>query len=874
MLIQHRSSTARSGKALKWSPLGVLRSARGWVLCGALSSVLSGASAWAEPKLKLHVPSPDWRDQVIYFALTDRFADGNPRNNDQGAGEFDPSDPSRYSGGDLAGLRRHLDYIQGLGATTLWITPPVANQWLNAQGSYGGYHGYWARHFMRMDPHVGSLHDYRLLSDALHRRGMYLVQDIVVNHVGDYFYYDAQRREGDPAAGWRANQFPLRPATSTPATVREKVSPQATTAATTAASTAVITQAPIQHPFNLNDPRRAKDRAAGVYHWTPDITDYQNRDQELRFQMSGLDDLHTRNPRVREALRRSYAHWIREVGVDGFRVDTAFYVEPEFFEDFIWRPARAGGTPGMAEVARRTGRQDFLLFGEGFGIDAPGQSKQSQRIQDYIQGPAPDQRRLSGMLNFPLYGALGDVLARGAPTAVLGQRLRSQVALHPRLHWMPSFLDNHDVDRFLSSADERALLQGLATLFTLPGIPVVYYGTEQGFRQQRASMFASGWGSGGQDHFNPNHPLAQALRGLAALRQSLVALRRGWPTILAETVDESGALVWRMSHEGQHVLVALNTADEPVTVPTLPTGSTQVVTLQPAWGLEALPRALSSDAQGRVTLALPPRDLRVWHWQDTALQGTARAGQAQTEAPLVLHTGALDAPWVERLDQADPAADDHGPDGRYRYPLDAAYEQYRPADIRRVQVATRDEASGQALRVTLTMAGVSTVWSPRNGFDHVAFTAFVELPPAGQTAGLEPDGNSVDAACPPGGARVMPLQDGELPGDLRWHRRLRAHGWSLALFDCEGASADHEGRPVQRGVKVQADPARHTITFTWSAAALGRRPSLSGARLWVNTWDWDGRYRALEKDPKAYTFGGGRPGQPRVMDSTEILVLP
>ena len=140
---------------------------------GASSSVGAGAA------LKLHVPSPDWRDQIIYFLMTDRFEDGNPQNNDQGAGEFDPKQSARYSGGDLAGVQKRLDYIQGLGATSVWITPPVANQWWN--GTYGGYHGYWASDFKRVDAHVGNLKDYQKLSDALHRRGMYLIQDIVLN---------------------------------------------------------------------------------------------------------------------------------------------------------------------------------------------------------------------------------------------------------------------------------------------------------------------------------------------------------------------------------------------------------------------------------------------------------------------------------------------------------------------------------------------------------------------------------------------------------------------------------------------------------------------------------------------------------------------
>jgi len=779
------------------------------------------------PPLRLHVPSPDWRDQVIYFAVTDRFADGNPGNNNQGAGEFDPRDPSRFSGGDLRGLRQRLGYIQALGATTLWVTPPVANQWLNASGSYSGYHGYWAEHFMKMDPHFGTLQDYRLLSDALHRRGMYLVQDIVVNHVGDFFHYGGPRAPSDPATGYAPNLG------------------------------GQPVDRPRQHPFSLNDPRRLADRKAGIYHWTPDISDYGNREQELTFQMAGLDDLNTRNPRVREALRRSYAHWIREVGVDGFRVDTAFYVEPEFFEDFIWRSPRAGGTPGMDAVARRTGRRDFFLFGEGFGIDAPGHDAQSLRIESYMQGPNPAQRRLHGMLNFPLYGALGDVMGRGAPTAVLGQRLREQVALHPRLHWMPTFLDNHDVDRFLASADERALLMALAAQFTLPGIPVVYYGTEQGFTQQRASMFAAGWGSGGHDHFKLQHPLARALRSLAELRQAHRPLRRGWPTVLAETVDDAGILVWRMSHEGQHVLIALNTAEAPRDLKGLATGSIGIKTLKAAWGLQARPEALDTDDQGRVSLALAARDLRVWHWADEHLVSSTGAGRAQKEPPWSLSAaGAFDPGWVEVLDRSDPVGDDHGPQGHYLYPTDPVYRQMRPADILRVQVATRAEPSGTGLRITLTMAGLSAVWSPRHGFDHVAFTAFIELPGA------------------PGGARLMPLQDGELPGDLRWHRRLRSHGWSLALFDHDGAGATQEGRPVNRGVKVRADAQARTVTFTLSAAALGDQADLKGARLWINTWDWDARYRALGHEPAAYTFGGASAGQPKVMDATDILILP
>ena len=110
-------------------------------LAGAGAAPASAQTGAGDDALALHVPSPDWRDQIVYFVMIDRFADGDPGNNDQGAGEYDPADNTKYSGGDLAGVAARLDYIQGLGATSVWITPPVANRWWDPQARYGGYHG-------------------------------------------------------------------------------------------------------------------------------------------------------------------------------------------------------------------------------------------------------------------------------------------------------------------------------------------------------------------------------------------------------------------------------------------------------------------------------------------------------------------------------------------------------------------------------------------------------------------------------------------------------------------------------------------------------------------------------------------------------------
>ena len=150
--------------------------------CSPLLLAATALLAQAQP-LKLHVPSPDWRDQIIYFVMTDRFADGDLKNNDLGANEYDPTRADRFNGGDLKGLTQHLDYIRGIGATALWLTPPNRNQWVDPQLGYVGYHGYWAQHFRQVDPHLGTLADYQRLSHGLHSRGMYLVQDLSLIHI-------------------------------------------------------------------------------------------------------------------------------------------------------------------------------------------------------------------------------------------------------------------------------------------------------------------------------------------------------------------------------------------------------------------------------------------------------------------------------------------------------------------------------------------------------------------------------------------------------------------------------------------------------------------------------------------------------------------
>lgn len=851
---------------------------RGWArrrAAAVLGLLTLGTLGPAMAKTPAVAAPTDWRDQVLYFAMIDRFDDGDPSNNDQGADVYDPADPAKYSGGDLAGLTRRLDYIRGLGATGLWITPPVANQWWDGEARFSGYHGYWARDFKAVDEHYGTLADYKALADGLHARGMTLVQDIVVNHMGNFYAHDDWRAD-DPAHSWR----PTRDS-------RPVAKPDAA-------------------PFSQNDPRDPAQRALGVYHWTPPIRDYTNEREERTFELAGLDDLRTTNPTVRRALRDAYGYWIREVGVDAFRVDTAFYVEPEFFVDFV--SATDAEAPGVAHVARDAGKPRFHLFGEGWGLDKAYDDAQMRKIDAYqrLDGGLP------AMIQFPLYGGFGDVFARGHATAELGWRIERTLQVHADPWRMPTFVDNHDVDRFLAGGDEAGLKQALLATLTLPGIPVVYYGTEQGFRGQRDAMFASGFGSGGRDHFDTASPMYRAVADMVALRRANPALSRGRPQVLAADSAGPGAIAWAMqgdaeagTTDGERLLVALNTATHPelLDIEGLPAGAR----LRPRFSLVDGKAIHFADANGRLLVRMSARAGGVWALEtpeapvapvvlagtapaldpipavvggDVAVSGRLSPGQrgglvldgdlqrtvsVQADAEgrfsttvrtddfidpsathrlvVVADNGRTSAPalfrvereWTPVLAANDAVGDDRGPDGRYRYPTDASWGGSTGLDLRRAALAT----SGGALAIELEFGELLHGWNAPNGFDHLALAVFIELP--GEA----------------GGTAAMPMQNASLPDGMRWHRRLRVGGWNSALFASDGASATNEGRSVTPGARLRVDRERRMIRLELPASALGARDALSGLRVHVTTWDYDGSWRRLEPEGSGHTFAGG-----------------
>jgi glycosidase len=836
----------------------------------------------------LHVASPDWTKQVIYFVFTDRFADGDPTNDDQGAGEYDPADFSRYSGGDLQGIIDKLDYIQGTGATAVWLTPPVANMWWDPRAQFGGFHGYWARDPKAVDEHLGDLELYKDLSHALHERGMYLIQDIVPNHMGNFFSYDGAYDPADPTKNFVLN-----------------------TAATPSAR-------PELAPFDQVDVTDPEDRAAAIYHFTPSILDYNDPDQEVRYAISDLDDLNTENPVVQAALRDAYGYWVKEVGIDGVRIDTVKYVPPEFWPEFLHG---TGEVPGLETVAASTGRDGFFTFGEVFEVSEPFSKAGEQKLARYLGTDAAPA--LDAVLAFPLYDTIKRVLNEGRPTRELAYRLEasqdSELFAHPELN--PIFLDNHDVARFLAGTDEAGLRQGLLLLMSLPGVPVIYQGTEQLRTEPRASMFRGGWGDQGRDHFVPARPLYGWLAGLAALRKGEALLTAGDLAVLRSNVAGPGILALERRLGSDRALLLINTAAHAALVDDLtldlPAGTTlaraegtvehpdlhvatdgRLVTELPAKGAVlfmttgesgapddptaqvSLQTALDGQAftadigvRGTATGATALKmvvDDDLEHATDVAVGagGTFTAsitldrfkyGESTHAVTFYAPTGKATSPratfTVTRsfdgvvVNTPDPAGDDTGPDGSYGYPADSTFGHQM--DILNLRVE-----AGDTLALELTMAEITTVWNPVNGYDHVAFTIFFDLP--GQT-----------------GTQVLPIVGGAPPEGFAWDRMHFGYGWENRLHTPEGATETSPGAALIAAPVVKVDANAGTIRFEYPAGAFSVS-DFEGAKIWVTTWDYDGvdnKYRDLAPGGGQWMMSGPEGGQ-RIMDQVGPVTVP
>lgn len=221
----------------------------------------------------------DFRDETVYFVMTDRFADGDHSNNNIYGDEYVPGNLRYYQGGDFKGLIDNLDYIRDMGFTALWITPPVMQppgRYVNSSRTYdaAGYHGYWAWDFSKIDPHLESEGaTYRHLIEAAHAKGMKVVQDVVLNH--------GHGGDTHPEVKWHSE--------------------------------------------------RGAVHGAGLrYDYYADGEDWFNRKGPA---IADLLDLNDRNPRVLKWFVDIYRAY-QTMGVDAFRLDTLVWMNNDFWRDF------------------------------------------------------------------------------------------------------------------------------------------------------------------------------------------------------------------------------------------------------------------------------------------------------------------------------------------------------------------------------------------------------------------------------------------------------------------------------------------------------------------------------------------------------------
>ncbi|GAA0289269.1 alpha-amylase family glycosyl hydrolase [Psychrosphaera haliotis] len=489
-----------------------------------------------------HYLTRDVRDDVFYFVMPDRFDNGDMSNDNgsktiaESAGGFDKTSNGHYHGGDIKGLTKRLDYLKGLGISAIWLTPILRNQ--AVQGDSSGYHGYWPLDFTEIDPHLGTNADLKEFIDAAHAKNMKVFFDIITNHTADVIKYEECHGENKP-------QF------STSSQLCEYIS-----LADKAAGKGYTPFIPKGHedlktPAWLNDPK--------FYHNQGDST-WQG-ENSVYGDFMGLDDVDTDNPEVVKGMTDIFNNLITEFKPDGFRIDTVKHVNMEFWQQF---------TPAIIEHAKSLGIPKFFVFGEVYSGDPKELSKFT------TEGDIPS------VLDFAFQYRTKDVFAYDKGTDNL-QDLFSNDHLYndhnSSADYLMNFVSNHDVGRLAYTLDQslpeaseeekiKRFLLSNSLMYFARGIPVLYYGDEQGFtgdggdRGAREDMMPSLtpdyndnnlYGTNkttADDNFDVTHPIYQSLAEYAAVYHQHEVLRKGKQEVIEHNA-EPGVLALSREIAGQ-----------------------------------------------------------------------------------------------------------------------------------------------------------------------------------------------------------------------------------------------------------------------------------------------------------------------------------
>ena len=375
---------------------------------------------------------------VLYMLMPDRFASSGKNLEVKGLNAYkvDRSQPSLRHGGDLEGLRQHLDYFTELGVTALWFTPVLENNSPD-HGKTSTYHGYATTDYYRVDPRFGSNADYRRLVDEAHKKGLKVVMDMIFNHCG----FEHPWVKDMPTKDWFNTPEWLYPENQKYTVKTQTMDGEQTT------NTKYL-----QTSYKL----------------TPVLDPYASK-VDLHETVDGwfvptMPDLNQRNEHLMTYLIQNSEWWIETVGIDGIRMDTYPYADRK----------------GMARWMEVLNEEypNFNTVGETW-VTEPAYTAAWQKDSPLQK----ENSNLKTVMDFAFFDRVNQAKNEETDGWWNGFNRIYNSLCYDYLYKDPShvmaFIENHDTDRFLGETqDTLALKQALALLLTVNRIPQLYYGTE------------------------------------------------------------------------------------------------------------------------------------------------------------------------------------------------------------------------------------------------------------------------------------------------------------------------------------------------------------------------------------------------------------
>ncbi len=512
-----------------------------------------------------HYLERDVQEEVFYFVMPDRFNNGDT-SNDLGsktdaisAGGFDKTNKGMFHGGDIQGLKDKLPYLKDLGISAIWLTPILRNQAMQADSS--GYHGYWVLDFTEIDPHLGSNDDLKDLINSAHAENIKIYFDIITNHTADVIKY--LECHGEDGLQWLVKSDKGCPFKS------------AAQVANGDKYTTVIPQGheQLKTPAWLND--------AKFYHNQGDS--FWQGESSKRGDFAGLDDIDTNNPEVLKGMIDIFKNLISEFKPDGFRIDTVKHVNTEFWAEF---------SPALVQHAQNLGIKNFFMFGEVYSFT-------SKELSEYTTAG-----NMQSVLDFAFQSAISQSLIEQKGTQALATLFANDIDYLDHdsdANQLMNFTGNHDMGRFAYMLKKSAFnyseaqmikrnLLAQAMTYFMRGVPIIYYGDEQGFvgdggdqaaRQDMMPSLVASYNDDdllatdattADDNFDTQHPIYQSFAQYADIFYQYPPLRRGQQKTLFQADNNAIFAITRTlaandkaMTASQAMLIAFNTSDKPAT---------------------------------------------------------------------------------------------------------------------------------------------------------------------------------------------------------------------------------------------------------------------------------------------------------------------